>query len=425
MKFDVRQLGKSILGLRWTLVVVAGLILAAATKSLSTVILLVGVIVMVMVHEFGHFITAKKSGMKVTEYFLGFGPRLWSVQKGETEYGVKGIPAGGYVRIIGMNNLEEVPPEDEARSYRQQPFWQRIIVTSAGSFMHFVMAGVILWSVLVFVGTPGASTTIRSLSALQGSNPAQAAGAQPGDKILSINGHAVSTWDQTAKALGDSQIGQPLPVTVQRGKQQVQINIIPIDRSQVVLTDGTKLASADASKPSGFVGISPASTYVTMGPIKAIPETIKTVKKNSIQVVQSIGHVFSPSGVKSYYQNVTGTVPPSEADNVNQTRMLSPVGLVSYANDAAHSGWFSSLMLLYAINLFVGIFNMVPLLPFDGGHVAVAMYEGIRSIGRKRYYAADFAKLLPVSYAVLLVLLVLSVSSIWLDIVNPAPNPFQ
>src|SRR5258708_7710335 len=126
--------------LRWILLLTAAIAISIATHNVSTVLIVVGIIVMIMVHEFGHFLTAKWSGMKVTEYFLGFGPRLWSFRKGETDYGVKGVPAGGYVRIIGMNNLEEVDPADESRTYRQQPFWQRIVVVSAGSFMHFVMA---------------------------------------------------------------------------------------------------------------------------------------------------------------------------------------------------------------------------------------------------------------------------------------------
>ena len=135
--------------------------------------------------------------------------------------------------------------------------------------------------------------------------------------------------------------------------------------------------------------------------------------------------MFSPSGLHTYYQNVTGTLPPEKEATAQESRFLSPVGLVGYAHNAAKDGWASSLTLLYAINLFVGIFNMTPLLPFDGGHVAIAVYEKVRSIGKKRYYMADFNKMLPVSYAVLAALMVISLSSLWLDIVNPAPNPFQ
>ena len=131
---------------------IVALFLVAGLSALLIVI--VAIIVMVMVHELGHFATAKWSRMKVTEYFVGFGPRLWSIRRGETEYGVKAIPAGGYVKIPGMSNLEEIDPADEAGTYRQQPFHKRIIVASAGSFMHFVMAFLLAYGALLFFGNP-------------------------------------------------------------------------------------------------------------------------------------------------------------------------------------------------------------------------------------------------------------------------------
>ena len=124
------------------------------TGAFPFVLVVIALIVMIMLHELGHFLTAKWSGMKVTEFFLGFGPRLWSVRKGETEYGVKAIPAGGYVRIIGMSNLEEVDPADEPRTYRQQPFPRRLSVAVAGSTMHFIIAFVLLFVLLTGGGRP-------------------------------------------------------------------------------------------------------------------------------------------------------------------------------------------------------------------------------------------------------------------------------
>ena len=128
------------------------LAIAMLTHSLDLLIVIVAIIAMVMIHELGHFLTAKWSHMKVTEYFLGFGPRLWSFRRGETEYGVKVLPLGGYVKIIGMSNTEEVDPADEARTYRQQPFHNRLMVALAGSFMHFVMAFILLWALFAFIG---------------------------------------------------------------------------------------------------------------------------------------------------------------------------------------------------------------------------------------------------------------------------------
>jgi len=147
-----------------------------------------------MLHEFGHFITAKRAGMKVTEYFVGFGPRLWSVRRGETEYGVKAIPAGGYVRIVGFTSTEEVAEEDEPRAYRQQPFHQRIIVASAGSAMHLLIALVLA---LVLVLTFGKTTNNYNVAALEHwpgrATPAALAGLRVGDTIVSVNGATIAT----------------------------------------------------------------------------------------------------------------------------------------------------------------------------------------------------------------------------------------
>src|SRR5438093_1315867 len=139
---------------RLLLIIGVAVALALATGAFPTVVVISAILAMVMLHELGHFITAKWAGMKVTEFFLGFGPRLWSVRKGETEYGVKAIPAGGYVRIIGMSNLEKVEPADEARTYRQQSFPRRLSVAVAGSTMHYVMAFVLLFVLVTGVGVP-------------------------------------------------------------------------------------------------------------------------------------------------------------------------------------------------------------------------------------------------------------------------------
>ncbi len=150
-------------------------------------------IAIVMLHELGHFLTAKRAGMKVTEYFVGFGPRLWSVRRGETEYGVKAIPAGGYVRITGFTSTEDVAPEDEPRAYRQQPFHQRIIVASAGSAMHFLIAFVLALILVLSFGKLTNNYKIASVEHWPGrQTPAALAGLKPGDTIVSIDGKTFS-----------------------------------------------------------------------------------------------------------------------------------------------------------------------------------------------------------------------------------------
>src|SRR5438270_13747000 len=144
------------------------LILAIVTGFSPFLGVIFALIAIVMLHEFGHFLTAKWAGMKVTEYFFGFGPKLWSVRRGETEYGIKALPLGGYVRIIGMNNLEQVDPADEPRTYRQQSFPKRMAVAVAGSFMHFVMAFILLFVLWAAVGVPKPTLTVGELSSIKG-----------------------------------------------------------------------------------------------------------------------------------------------------------------------------------------------------------------------------------------------------------------
>ena len=187
----------------------------------------------VMLHEAGHFFTAKRFGMKATQFFVGFGPTLWSLRKGETEYGVKAIPAGGFVKIVGMTELEEVDPADEPRAFCRQPGWQRTIVLAAGSFMHFVLAFVLLFALAVGIGlaSAGTSTTVGAIDtcvpssltavckASNPASPAKKAASAPGDKIIAVDGEPVHNWTQMGKAIR-SQPGAPVAVTVQRGGKQ-------------------------------------------------------------------------------------------------------------------------------------------------------------------------------------------------------------
>ena len=180
-----------------------------------------------MLHEFGHFITAKWAGMKVTEYFVGFGPRLWSVRKGETEYGVKAIPAGGYVRITGFTSTEEVAEEDEARAYRQQPFHQRIIVASAGSAMHFLIAFVLAIILVLSFGHSTNNIKVAGLDHWAGkTTPAAVAGLKAGDTIVSINGKPFAGPETMIDTIGSS-IGKPLTLGVERDGKLIDLHATP------------------------------------------------------------------------------------------------------------------------------------------------------------------------------------------------------
>ena len=232
-------------------------------------IVIVAIVIMVMVHELGHLLAAKRGGMKVTEYFLGFGPRLWSVRRGETEYGIKAIPAGGYVKILGMTNLEQVDPEDEARAYRNQPFHYRLLVAVAGSAMHFIMAFLLLWGLLVFIGVANNNQTqIAGFTSLTGSaNPARAAGVQPGDIVVSVNGKQVGGNVEVLVRAIKASPGRPVSLVVDRGGRRVDLTVTPAD-GHTVHEAGAPPPTGTA--PDGVIGVNLGNPTATTSPIHAL-----------------------------------------------------------------------------------------------------------------------------------------------------------
>ena len=387
---------------------------------LKTVLVIVAVIVMIMLHEFGHFMTAKWAGMKVTEYFLGFGPRLWSVRRGETEYGIKAIPAGGYVRIIGMNNLEEVDPEDEPRTYRQKGYWQRLSVAIAGSAVHFILAFILLWVIHATVGVVRSDGPLIEVGAISGTttgvSPARDAGFQPGDRILRVDGQRYD-YD-TMKDVQEyirARPGQPLEFTVQRGEESLTLRPTPVMWSETGVDP-----PEDVDPDDGFVGIAMgrATKVESANPLAAMGRAGGDFGQLTSLTFKALGSLASFDGIEKYGNQLTGSGPVSIEETQDEPRLLSPVGLVRLASSTADSGIRSVLWLLVMINVFVGIFNMVPLPPFDGGHVAVATYEAVRS-RKGRRHMVDMAKLLPVAYLVVLLLVFLGVTSLYLDIFRP------
>jgi membrane-associated protease RseP (regulator of RpoE activity) len=393
-------------------VVAAILAISMLTHSLDLLIVIVALIVMIMIHELGHFATAKWSHMKVTEYFLGFGPRLWSFRRGETEYGVKAIPLGGYVKIIGMTNTESVDPADEARTYRQQPFHNRLMVALAGSFMHFVMAFILLWSIVVFIGQSQPSTTVVGLSTVaHGIAPAKKAGLQVGDDIVSINGRSVTNTAQLQRTVA-SHAGVPLSIVVERGHpaRPVTLTVTPVH------PPGSK-------KNTALIGISIGTSVVRVSPFHALGTAGALVGQVTTGTLSELGTTFSPHGLSSFFGQL-GNTKAADAAAQNRTRPVSIVGAVRLADQGAQGGILDLLWILVTIILAVGIINLVPMLPLDGGHVLVAVYERIRSRKGKQYHA-DVNKLIPVASAFVLFLVVFVAAAVFLDIAHPIANPFQ
>jgi membrane-associated protease RseP (regulator of RpoE activity) len=389
-------------------ILVAGAVLYPQQAAVVAVI--AALFVMIMLHEFGHFLAAKRSGMKVTEFFVGFGPRLWSFTRGETEYGVKAVPLGGYCRIIGMTNLEEVAPEDEPRAYRNKATGPKVIVAAAGPAVHFVIAFILMFTVLFFAGDYRNQRAVTTLA--ETTQGAASAGLKAGDTVESINGTAVTSWTQVQALINPpdapAPVGAIVNFVVRRGNEDIPI--------AVKLQEST-----DPSVKRVVAGVAPESVVPHPGLVTSLVQAPKQVADVGWESVKAIGTMFSPSGISNYFRILTG----DKSSHTNQSqRFVSPAGVGALASDAVKAGWVSVFGLLLAINIFVGLFNLLPLLPFDGGHIAIALYENVASTVRRKKVRVDAAKLMPITVAVVAVLGFIFLSSLFLDITHPVANPF-
>ena len=384
----------------------------------ALLLFIVILIAIVMLHELGHFATAKWAGMKVTEYFVGFGPRLWSIRRGETEYGVKAIPAGGYVRITGFTATEEVPEEDEQRAYRQQPFYQRIVVASAGSVMHLLIAFVLAIIVVFAFGQPTNNVKVAAVEHWPGrATPAVLAGLKPGDVIVSIDG---KTFDNPNAAIDviKRSTGKELTLGVERDGRLIHLDATP-ENGKGIKVDGTKLADR------GYLGFIPATAMSSVSAPHAPAAAVSTMWSVTDQEAHGIGQIFSPSGISSLWHQLTNAHYAQKVANnpAEAPRPESIIGIANLGAQAEQSSIESVLLLLIAINIVFGILNMLPMIPLDGGHVAVAAYEWIRTKKGQAYYRADITKLFPVAAVFIGILAFVSLSAMYLDITHPLNFP--
>jgi membrane-associated protease RseP (regulator of RpoE activity) len=424
---------------KWALVRLAAALALIITAFLlaglgALLLFIVALVLIVVVHELGHYLTAKWSHMKVTEFFIGFGPRLWSIKEGETEYGVKPILAGAYVKIPGMTNLEEVDPGDEARTYRQQPFRKRILVASAGSIMHFVMALVLAWIAVMSFGAPSSATNVQVIGfvkwAGRSETAAQKAGLQVGERILSVDGKSISTPSQLGNSI-QAHGGRTVTLVVTfQGKRETK-TVAPVAGHKVKTTKNdttNEVLGARKGKTDWLIGIETgtAPVFVSKSPFDAVAWAGNDIGVVTKATVLGIGKVFSPGGLSSLYDQVTNPQAAKRASEhpTSSSRVVSVVGFARVATQAEQEGGYYFLSILVALNIVLGLMNMLPMLPLDGGHVAVALYERVRTRRGRRYYQADVAKLLPVAYAFIAILILIVGSAVFLDIAHPLTNPF-
>ena len=363
--------------------------------TLAIVVFFTGLLFIILIHEAGHYLAARAFGFKVEEYFVGFGPKLWSFTRRGIEYGVKALPLGGYVKIAGMNPYEPVAPEDLHRSYGAKPIWQRALVIFAGPGSHFVVAALLFACWLFFFGDPRTPTPFISgvETTLNGqAGPAASAGLRPGDRIVGVGDIA----DPTRTQLLDyttSHIGESVAFTIERGGRTFSTTITP-ERDTI------------AGRSIGRIGIILGPEK--QGPVAATIGGAREVGRAVGESLHQITRVFGPSGIGRVFTLLftdarRGTQDPTSVVGIGQA-----VGQTGSAGD-----WGAVLYFLAFVTVFIGLVNLVPLPPFDGGHLAVLALEKVRG------KAMDMRKLIPVSAVVMSFFIVFVLATILLDITKP------
>ncbi|WP_022881723.1 M50 family metallopeptidase [Gryllotalpicola ginsengisoli] len=417
------------------------------------VVIVAGIGISIGLHELGHLTAAKIFGVKVTQYFVGFGPTLWSRKKGETEYGVKALPFGGYIAMTGMfppgpdgeqprrgrlaelidsarqTSAETVQPGEEHRAFYAADPWKRIIIMFAGPVMNLVIAVVVIGIITVGVGVPGSSTTVASVAqclkpatstsqscdSSDAASPAAAAGLRAGDKVLSVDGTPIRTFDQLSSMI-EKAAGRRLTVVVERDGKQRTLHVTPVRSSKAVYD----AEGHESIVETGVVGITPTTAYIRQ-PVSAVPG----------MVGDNLGRVAGiflnlPQRMVQVWNAAFG----AEARDPN-----GPVGLIGVGRFAGEVASDTSLAftdrlewllsIIAALNMSLFVFNMIPLLPLDGGHILGALWEQ----GKRWFFAifrrgktpkhVDMARLMPITFGVVTVLIAMELLLAYADIVKP------
>ena len=439
--------------------------------AVGVLIFAFGLLGSIALHEIGHMVPAKKFGVKVTQYMVGFGTTLWSRKKGDTEYGVKAVPLGGYIRMIGMVppraegkrsrwprrmataveefrsvSRAEVKPEDEARQFYRLTPGKKMIVMLGGPTMNLVIWAVLSVILLSTLGQKNPTNTVQSVAqcvvaanssdvssdtcpATAPSSPAAKAGLQPGDVIEAINGTPVQKWSQAVSIIENS-ANKTLTLTVRRNGADQTLAVTPVENTKYANDTGTK------TKVAGYIGIGTALRYQPL----AIGEVPGQLVSQVAQGLHAIGSY--PSKISSLF----GTVFEGKPRDVNGA--IGVVGIGRLGGDITQSSQLDAqdkayflVSLLAGVNLLLFFFNLLPLLPLDGGHVAGALVEAVKrglarlrerrvagvgavSTGgerppkRKPIYV-DTAQMLPIMYGIASILVVITLLVVYADIVDP------
>ena len=396
---------------------------------LGIVLFALGICISVALHEAGHMGAAKMFGMRVRRYFIGFGPTLWSFRRGETEYGLKVIPAGGFCDIAGMTALDEVTADEAPRAMWRYATWKRFVVMVAGSVTHFIIGFLILYLMAITMGLPNLNFDVNTVKPQVGTvndcvvdktstqtsdkcpvgaaAPAKDAGLREGDLVQSVDGTPTPTWkDMVAKV---EKLSGPADFVVRRGSETVTLSV---DVAQVSTENGKV----------GAIGVS-----------VALPPAV-----NHYGVASGVGGAASFTGemfvgvwngLLAFPEKIPKVIEAIGGAPRDQDTPVSVVGASIIGGDAVERGlWEMFLLLLATLNFFVGVFNLLPLLPLDGGHIAVLFYEKIRDWlrrlrGKPAGGPVDYTKLSAVTMVFVLIGGAVMLLTVTADIVNPIRIP--
>jgi membrane-associated protease RseP (regulator of RpoE activity) len=388
---------------------------------LGVLAFVVALLTSVMIHEAGHYLTAKKFGMKVTEFFLGFGQKIWSTQRGETEFGLKAIPAGGYCKIVGMSPREELSPADADRAFIKGSIAQRLIVLGAGSFLHFVLGFILLITLFAGVGVNSITNQVQKVadcipqtatevcSATSTPSPAKNAGVISGDKLVKINNQSFKQWSDAIAVIRAS-AGKPINIVVDRNGDLIPLTVTPATR----MVDG---------KAIGVLGVINQVGTVRFNPIVATQKSITfggDILSNSITSLIKL-----PSKIPDLLAQTFG------GKTRDPEGLVGVVGVARVSGETASTGKLTTnekiatfILIIASLNIFVGMFNLLPLLPLDGGHMAVAIADGIRNFwarrrGQPKPAPIDVERLTPITLVVFVFMAALSIILLAADIFNP------
>ncbi|EGG47778.1 MULTISPECIES: M50 family metallopeptidase [Streptomyces] len=423
---------------------------------LGIVVFAVGLLISIAWHELGHLSTAKMFGIRVPQYMVGFGPTVWSRKKGETEYGIKAVPLGGYIRMIGMfppgpdgrvearstspwrgmiedareQSFEELQPGDEKRLFYTRAPWKRVIVMFAGPFMNLILAVAVFLGVMMTFGVQDQTTTVSKISdcVIQQSEnrtkcakddpaaPAKAAGLQPGDRIVGFNGTKITDWSVLQNDIRDHP-GEDVALTVEREGRQIDLKAHLI-RNQVSKTDSDGAYVQGEYVYAGFLGFTPATGIVQQSFGQSV-DRMGDMMENGVESLIAL-----PGKIPALWDAAFGDG-PRDADSPMGVVGAARVGGEVFTLDIPPSQQIAMMLLLVAgFNLSLFLFNMLPLLPLDGGHIAGALWESLRRnlarvLRRPDPGPFDVAKLMPVAYVVAGIFLCFTALVLVADVVNP------